>query len=50
MIFDREAAYLIGQKIKLSELGIEYSSLELLSGDDASLFINNADGMRLLNI
>ncbi|WP_421385887.1 hypothetical protein [Aeromonas veronii] len=47
---DRRAAYLIGQKSKLSEIGIQYMALELLSEDDATIFIKNADRMKLINI
>lgn len=47
--FDRKAAYLIGQKNKLAEMGVEYSALELLSDDDAVIFIKNADRIGFLN-
>ncbi|EGR2438201.1 hypothetical protein DYC75_13635 [Vibrio cholerae] len=47
--FDRGVAYLVGQKSKLIDKGIEYTALEILSDDDATIFIQNADRMRLIN-
>ncbi|MGS4881301.1 hypothetical protein [Photobacterium damselae] len=47
--FDRRTAYLIGQKSTLIEMGIEYTPLELLSDDDASIFIQNAVRLGLIN-
>lgn len=47
--FDRGTAYLIGQNHKLIEMGVEYTSLELLSDDDATIFIQNADRIGLIN-
>ncbi|MEG1211223.1 MAG: hypothetical protein RR068_03465 [Hafnia sp.] len=46
--FPRGTAYLIGQRNKLIEMGIEYISLELLSDDDATIFIQNSDKMGLI--
>ncbi|HEH9441916.1 TPA: hypothetical protein SIA39_003987 [Aeromonas sobria] len=43
--FIRGTAYLIGQKHKLEEIGIDYTSLEILSDDDATKFIQSADRM-----
>ena len=47
--FERNTAYLVGQKHKLIEMGVEYTPLELLSDDDATIFIQNADRMGLIN-
>ena len=47
--FERGTAYLIGQKHKLIEMGMEYTPLELLSDDDATTFIQNASRMGLIN-
>jgi hypothetical protein len=47
--FDRGSAYLVGQKNKLIEMGVVYTPLELLSDDDATIFIQNADRMGLIN-
>ncbi|MFD1877438.1 hypothetical protein ACFSF3_10365 [Vibrio chagasii] len=43
-----ETAYLIGQKSTLIEMGIEYTPLELLSDDDATIFIQNGDRLGLI--
>ncbi|WP_408900180.1 hypothetical protein [Photobacterium piscicola] len=47
--FERGTAYLVGQKHKLIEMGVEYTPLELLSDDDATIFIQNAGRMGLIN-
>ncbi|HAS6641450.1 transglutaminase-like domain-containing protein [Vibrio parahaemolyticus] len=47
--FERGTAYLVGQKHKLLEMGVVYTPLELLSDDDATIFIQNAGRMGLIN-
>ncbi|QFT12987.1 hypothetical protein [Vibrio sp. THAF190c] len=47
--FERSSAYLVGQKHKLIEMGVVYTPLELLSDDDATIFIQNAGRMGLIN-
>ncbi|WGW00328.1 hypothetical protein QF117_09265 [Vibrio sp. YMD68] len=47
--FERGTAYLVGQKHKLIEMGVVYTPLELLSDDDATIFIQNAGRMGLIN-
>ncbi|AGR00055.1 hypothetical protein MW374_004521 [Vibrio parahaemolyticus] len=47
--FERGTAYLVGQKHKLLEMGVVYTALELLSDDDATIFIQNAGRMGLIN-
>ncbi|HIF9066903.1 TPA: hypothetical protein ACX6Q5_002497 [Photobacterium damselae] len=47
--FDRGTTYLVGQKQKLIKMGVEYAPLELLSDDDATIFIQNAGWMGLIH-
>ena len=47
--FDRGTAYLIGQKHKLIEMGVEYTPFERLSDDNATIFIQNAVRLGLIN-
>ncbi|MEQ3442626.1 hypothetical protein ABMY47_13795 [Pseudoalteromonas sp. BZP1] len=48
--FNRDTAYLVGQKSKLIEMGIEYRPLEQLFEDDATIFIQSSEKMKLIRI